>query len=278
MGHGHPRHTGGDKSHPDFGAKQQDRVYGNFSDLARALAGWVEAKESRHREKELAHEVKDNSDVELHLETLLLRIRRWIDTRQADAPDGESRKWDDVRQELETGRTPGTGHDGLHDFGHYQKYFDRVLQERRDLPAPVRRRLRTGINGGMAKVLADPTRFTFRDKIIVLHDLMEYFGPRKHWNAPTAGNGTMPDEELAALTTTEIDADGQRTATTTDRGQLRFTGPRGPAALSTPAWPAGSPLCTRRSSSCANRSEPLSRGRRPPLPSPVPPRGRGTTR
>ncbi|MEU9801467.1 DUF4157 domain-containing protein [Streptomyces sp. NPDC051000] len=217
--------TRGPKSHPDFGSKQQDRTYAGYSDLARALVGWVEAKDNRHREKELAQEVKNNSDVELHLESLLLRVRKWVDEQQKNAPADESGRWNDVQQQLDTGLTPGQGHDGLHEFGHYQKYYDRVIQTKVDIPEPVRQRLRTAINGGMGKVLNQPTRFTFRDKIIVLHDLMEFFGPRKPWNAETAGNGTVPDEDGMNLTTTEIDADGKRTGTTEDRGQMAFRVP-----------------------------------------------------
>ncbi|WHM40801.1 DUF4157 domain-containing protein [Streptomyces sp. BPTC-684] len=210
-----------EKSHPDFGSKQQSRVYNTYTDFARGLLGWVESKENRHREKELAQHVKEDSDVEFRLETLCIRIRHWVLGEESSTPDTEKAKWAGVRRELESGRSDYPDPDGQREIGHYQKYFDRVIQENKDISEEVRHNLRTGIKGGMWKVLVDPEKFTFRDKMIVLHDLMEYFGHPRDWNAPFWGNNTVNDQPEHQLTTTAIDDQGNRTAVTSDRGQER---------------------------------------------------------
>ncbi|MEV5535828.1 hypothetical protein AB0L13_03140 [Saccharopolyspora shandongensis] len=158
----------GAKSHPQFGAKQQNRDYHTYTDLAAALSGWMRAKPARGDEKELARNVKDNSDVELHLEILLARIRAVIEGRRPDPADPF--RWEYIRQELETGTTFQPGEGGNRQFGHYQHYFDQDIQGKAEIPAEIRDQLRTRIAGGMWKVLADPEQFSFRDKIVVLHD------------------------------------------------------------------------------------------------------------
>ena len=224
-----PPRTRGPKSHDDFGSKQQDRHYNNYSDLARALIGWVEAKPERHREGEVADQVKDQSEVELHLEVLLSRIRAWVEGRQGP-------KWDDVKRELATSG-----------FGHYQHYFDRKLPQDGELHPDVLARLRTGINGDMWQVMGEPEKHTFRDKVIVLHDLMEYFGRHQWWNPPTAGNDTISDQPGQNLTTTEVDPAGYRTKADEDRGQETFTvGNKTSTASSTRREAADSTKLARR--------------------------------
>lgn len=208
-----------EKSHPLYGSKQQKRSYNSYSDFARALLGWVGSKENRHREKELAQKVKGDSDVEIHLETLFVRIRGWIESQESGAPDTDTAKWKGVRRELETGISDAPDPHGGHEIGHYQKFFDSVIQKNEDLPDEVREQLRTGIQGGMWKVLVDPEKFSFRDKIIVLHDLMEYFGTQRHWNAPFHGTDTIVDQPGQGLSTTAIDKEGKRIAADGDRGQ-----------------------------------------------------------
>jgi hypothetical protein len=194
----------GPKSHDVFGAKQQDRHYNNYSDLARGLVGWVEAKPARRREGELADAVKDDSEVELQLEVLLARIRGWVEGQPGF-------KWGLIEYEL-----ANSG------FGHYQKYFDHEVQKVDAIPAADRALLRTGINGDMWQVMGEPQNYSFRDKVVVLHDLMEYFGRRQWWNPPTEGNDTIVDQPGQDLTTTAVDAAGNRIAADGDRGQERF--------------------------------------------------------
>ncbi|MGW5641395.1 hypothetical protein ACWEV3_04010 [Saccharopolyspora sp. NPDC003752] len=210
----------GAKSHPQFGAKQQDRDYHTYTDLALALSGWMRAKPARHDEKELARNVKDNSDVELHLEILLTRVRAIVEDRRAEerSPTGPFR-WEYIRQELETGTTLQPDAGGNRQFGHYQHYFDQVIQGKAEIPAEIRDQLRTRINGGMWKALEAPEQFSFRDKIVVLHDLMEYFGKHQRWNPPTAGNDVIADQHGQNLTTTAIDDHGNRVRADEDRGQ-----------------------------------------------------------
>ncbi len=211
----------GSGKHPDFGRKQQDRDYGNYSDLARGLLGWVESKDHRREEKQLADEVEQNTEVELHADVLLMRVKAWIENQRSSVAPRARRRWNDIIQELTTGHMTQPGAVADDTFGVYQKYFDVEIQGKANIAGDAKVRLRTGINLNMWQVMEGPVRFSFRDKVIVLHDLMEYFGKKKRWNPRTQGENQIPDpgDPKRYLTTTDINEKGERIESDEDRGQ-----------------------------------------------------------
>jgi len=185
--------------HPEFGAKVRNIKVNNFTDFLRGTVGWIDAKDNRKDEKALATLVDQSRDVNRLINALLVRTNRFIDTR-ANARF--------IRAELASGvnlrdRT---------ELGGYLHYFRTA-----DVPAhlkPVDPRWAQGMLG----VLRQPNAFFLREKMMVLHDLMEYFGSARRTSA-TFGTGVLQEEPGHFLSTRAIDAQGRRTAVTPDRGQ-----------------------------------------------------------
>ncbi|WP_399936785.1 hypothetical protein ACGH52_00920 [Streptomyces sp. BBFR25] len=188
--------------HPDFGAKRQDIMVDTYSDLARGVMGWIAAKPNRHAEKELALRVESEGRVEPLLDVLLTRIH----THVRGLPDGQR-----MLAEMEAGFSHVDGTP----LGAYLRHFNR-----RNLPEDLAHLATTvGDRGGMAGVLRDPAGFGFRDKMMVLHDLMEYFKASSHY-PPTYGSGLLPEDTLHdQQATVVIGADGRRTHSSAHRAQ-----------------------------------------------------------
>ncbi|MFE9411622.1 DUF4157 domain-containing protein [Streptomyces sp. NPDC006704] len=222
--------------HPDFGAKNRDIQVNNVEELARGLMGWVYAKDKRREEKQRAHGVKTSPDVEMFLNSLLLRVNSATDSLKANLT-AEQRAV--MEEELTTGVAhlksqplvidPATGNE-VHDpekagkpFGAYLTYFSQTHGiDPKFQPGQPLERLATQlpeVGGGIQAVLRDPEKHSFRDKIMVLHDLMEYFGPARHFPR------TMGTDQLAEVGGQDIQSTaginpvtGARIETT-DRGQ-----------------------------------------------------------
>ncbi|MFF0683809.1 hypothetical protein ACFYVW_35225 [Streptomyces tendae] len=188
--------------HPDFGAKRQDIKVDTYSDLARGVMGWIAAKPNRHAEKELALRVESEGRVEPLLDVLLTRIH----THVQGLPGGLR-----ILAEMEAGVSHADGTP----LGTYLGHFSR-----RNLPEESAHLATTvGDRGGMAGVLRDPAAFGFRDKMMVLHDLMEYFKASPHYPR-TYGSGLLPEDTLQdRRTTVLIGADGRRTHSSAHRAQ-----------------------------------------------------------
>ncbi|MFL9657076.1 toxin glutamine deamidase domain-containing protein [Streptomyces sp. PB17] len=188
--------------HPDFGAKRQDIKVDSYADLARGVMGWIAAKPNRHAEKELALRVQSEGRVEPLLDVLLTRIH----THVRGLPDGPR-----MLAEMEAGVSHADGTP----LGAYLRYFNR-----RNLPQELAHMATTvGDRGGMAGVLREPAAFGFRDKMMVLHDLMEYFKASSHYPR-TYGSGLLPEDTLHdQQATILVDAAGRRTHSSAHRGQ-----------------------------------------------------------
>lgn len=190
--------------HPDFGTKLSDAKYNNATEMARGLTGWVEAKENRHNEKLLAQKIFAEGQVEELIDVLLGRIWRQL----PKLPNADL-----IRSELASGVSsfePGRR------LGLYVSYFRRATlpQHLEHLEATTWRE-----PDHVLAVVREPTRFDLREKIMVLHDLTEYFGHAKY-TPRTHGTGMLPDApEHEIHSTTEVDARGYRAASSTDRGR-----------------------------------------------------------
>ncbi|EDY53351.1 hypothetical protein SSCG_06378 [Streptomyces clavuligerus] len=161
----------GGKHSPKFGRKKHDVDYSTVLELARALVGWVLQKPGRHEEKEYARWVANDDTVAADLDAVLTKVRGWIDGLGGADPAQFSTKktafeLERALNELKTGKgTPRThSEQGPAEFGPYQRHFD--------APGSAHP---TGFRGDFLAVLDDPARYDVRDKIIVLHDLYEYF-------------------------------------------------------------------------------------------------------
>ncbi|MCX4596500.1 hypothetical protein OG819_44705 [Streptomyces sp. NBC_01549] len=187
--------------HPDFGAKMFEAKYNNATELARGLSGWVEAKGNRHNEKLLAQQIFADGQVEELIDVLLARI--WH--RLPDLPNADL-----IRSELASGVSsfePGRR------LGQYVPYFhsDNLPPHLEHLEAATWRE-----PDHVLAVLREPTRFDLREKVMVLHDLADYFDIPKH-TPRTHGSGMLPDTPGVKQSTTEVNAHGYRVASLTDR-------------------------------------------------------------
>ncbi|GAA0299674.1 hypothetical protein GCM10010302_42800 [Streptomyces polychromogenes] len=189
--------------HPVYGRKIRNHSFPDVEQLYRSLLGWVVQKPGRHREKELAHEVKGNDEIEVHLDILLTRVSRWIAGLAAKPIDPARHQ--QIIQELRTGLV------NQREYGTYRTHFDVTAAARN--PA-----VKTGINGNMLAVLQRPEKYAMRDKVVVLHDVMEYFLAARH-GARTAGSGLLdaptPDQKRG---TSKVDLFGSRIATVPSKG------------------------------------------------------------
>ncbi|WP_433275256.1 hypothetical protein ACQPZA_28645 [Pseudonocardia xinjiangensis] len=200
--------TKGPKSHPLFGSKRQDRRYDTVDELELGLYGWVAAKPGRRAEKDHAHLIAGSAEVNTRLDGILVGLYQAV----LNLPD-ENRLA--VLQELNENDVD-LG-DGPRARGTYQKYFEEKARKTGD------RRIAPTITNGFLDVLAQPWRYSFRDKMIAIHDLEEYFGPAKKWVPPSAGEGLLDVLEPDEMLSTVGYRDGVRQ---TDPSRGRTRGPR----------------------------------------------------
>lgn len=188
--------TGG-KHHPVFGRKAQHHKYRTVADLTRGLLGWVKQKLGRRQEKALARDVYANPDITIHLDVVLAKVKQWIDGSAG------ATKASDIYDELRTSTVQGAA------YGTYQTHLDGLANAD----------AHTTIKKDMADVLEHPEKYRIRDKVVVLHDLMEYFAAARHGRPGTAGTGLLAgaaaDKFRSTLT---IDASGKRVTDTDSRG------------------------------------------------------------
>ncbi|MCX5215886.1 hypothetical protein OG689_42850 [Kitasatospora sp. NBC_00240] len=197
--------------YPDFGAKMFDAKYNNATELARGLSGWGEAKENRHNEKLLAQQIFADGQVEELINVLLARIWR----RLPDLPNADL-----ITSELASGVS--SFEPGRH-LGQYMPYFHGATlpPHLKHLEAMTWRE-----PDHVLAVLREPTRFDLREKVMVLHDLADYFDNPKH-TPRTHGSGMLPDTPGVKQSTTEVDAGGYRVASSTGRVRNPIVRPDG---------------------------------------------------
>jgi hypothetical protein len=214
------------RTHPR-GRKRQARSYRSVEELYAGLLGWVKQKPGRHEERELADQVRGSSDIDRQLDALLVKVKRWIDDQPEiyDDPVLRKRLWQELRTSQvrrPTGETVP--------LGVYRQHTARMAETGRGEA--------TRIGEDMAAVLEHPEKYSQADKIVVLHDLMEYLGDPGHGNPATAGTDLLVGPATSRfLSTKEIDpVTGRRTEGTKSRG-MRTENWRGPLATRDEADP-----------------------------------------
>jgi Domain of unknown function (DUF4157) len=217
-------------AHPDFGAKNHDIRVKDVNELARGLMGWVYAKDKRRTEKEVAFGIQREAKISVFLDAVLTRINIKIGALKTGLTPRQAYV---MHQELTTNlshlesqplvRDPRTG--GVYydpsrageRTGAYEKHFDGSHGKF------AGHKLGTDLNqaGGMQAVLSNPESYTFREKMMVLHDLTDYFGPGGH-TPPTMGTKLSEKmtraEESDTRSTAGVDPHGRRVVVQ-DRGQ-----------------------------------------------------------
>lgn len=200
----HPLVPGGAVGrNPDFGSKVNDAHPDSHEELVEHLLGWVKAKPLRRYEKTVARWVEESRDINLLLAAVLRRAAHKIESIGQNNPD--------VLRELRSGHIKGA----KFGFG-YTGYFG---PRNPDL-------ITYGLTSLISGIWADdsperlygaaraPERFSFRDKIMVLHDLADYFGDQTMMAGARAGFRMAPpiDPEKDLARSTEVDEFGRRRA------------------------------------------------------------------
>ncbi|NEQ80442.1 MAG: DUF4157 domain-containing protein [Moorea sp. SIO2I5] len=137
-----------------FGRKNQTRVYKNYTDLAIALTGWVRAKPKRKEEKHFAEDVQKNERISYNLDTVLHKIKAWIDNH----PDK-----DYIKNHLKNGQ-PIIINKKRYEWNIYQDYFRKANKGKSTL-----------LPTNYIDVLVNPENYDVRIKSGILSDLMHFF-------------------------------------------------------------------------------------------------------
>lgn len=222
----HPVLRGTIGAHPDFGSKRHDIKVPDYEHLARHLMGWVYSKQNRHDEKVAAQGIVNDGHVDELLNVLLARLGRWVEG-QATARHLSPRDYRAMMDELRTGvasvaaQSLNMGLDTTNragePIGAYSSYFVADPKFQRGMPLHY---LRSALidNGGFGAIMNRPERFSFRDKIIALHDLAEYFGHSRHTPKTIGKYWVNEIEDADSQSTLRTARDGTR-VTVHDRGQ-----------------------------------------------------------
>lgn len=184
--------------HQLYGRKKQDRRYANFEDLAKGLLGWIEAKPIRRIERQLAEDVYTNRKLSKFLDSLILKA--WVKIRNLgnEQLKSDPERAKQIQNELET----GVSEINKKEFGHYRNYFGELKGKNLASNVPLNR----------FEMLENPEGYSIKDKIVLLHDLMEYFGIHQRWNPKSAGQDLLPKEtDAETMVTIKVDQLGNRT-------------------------------------------------------------------
>ncbi|MFK0049786.1 DUF4157 domain-containing protein [Streptomyces sp. NPDC090741] len=194
---------GPSKHHQVYGRKIRNHSFPEVGQLYASLLGWVRQKPGRHREKELAQYVKSNDEIGVGLDALLAKVLSWI-TGLANQPLQPGR-YQQIIEELQTGLV------NQKEYGTYRTHFDITA-------AAVNPAAKTGINGNMLAVLKHPEKHDMRDKIVVLHDVMEYFLAARHGTQTAGSNILAAPAKEGKVGTSKITPDGRRAEAVFSKG------------------------------------------------------------
>jgi hypothetical protein len=174
-----------------FGRKVQHRKYDTYLELAKALVGWVDAKPGRKQEKSLAKNVYSNPLVHNHLNNL---IQKLIVSIQKGKGFGKGREFkpDDVISELDSGEQSKTSQEE-------QARVPGNKLERRSIEGTYRSH--SGVKPPpLMAIIKNPAEHSIKEKIRLLHDLADYFGPMNIAKRPmTAGRAAYNRDERKAM-------------------------------------------------------------------------------
>ncbi len=222
----HPVLKGEIGKHPDFGTKNHDIRVPDYTELARGLMGWVHSKEKRKTEKVAAKTIQEVGNVEEFLNVALRRISEFVHDVVIPEKKLTSRQTSVMAEELRSGLSHlesqpiKFGPDGLrHDKEKAGKVIGLYLKHFTD-PKFDGTALRTYIveKGGFLAMMKRPEDFSFRDKMIGLHDLADYFGHSRHV-PPVMGHAAVDEiDDRDKRSTAGYTHDGER-ITVQDRGQ-----------------------------------------------------------
>lgn len=210
-----------------YGRKQQNRVYGSWYELALGLAGWVRAQPVRKKEKRMAASIYNNPAVEAALDYLCKKLYHKI-LKLHEHHAVEKSTHENILKELNEGTSMAKGQiinekwisnktKGVNvKLGHYQRYYRNKAESHNQLAMGHR------VPDNKLEALNNPVSLSVKDKIILLHDLMEYFGVEQKWNPPSPGDDLLPKEtEEETTVTTDVDENGERTETAAMTGGTR---------------------------------------------------------
>jgi hypothetical protein len=154
--------------HPIFGAKTEIADHYDATNLGRFLLGWAEAKPNRRIEKSLARRIEADPVVNLVLDSVLLRIGAHLhDTLKNDLSPED---WQQIHLELTTGKL----HDGR-SWTRYLTYFNSKLDEFQNRGTPAESSVSVWESSdGPVALLDSPYGYSFREKIMAVHDFAEY--------------------------------------------------------------------------------------------------------
>ncbi|MFD1524663.1 hypothetical protein [Pseudonocardia yunnanensis] len=211
-----PGDTTSGRSNPRWGRKRQERWYDTVQDLELGLYGWASAKSGRRDEKVYARTVVASDVVELRLNkvlrNILYRVHRmdlepdvWGQISPSEKVNKILEELDEDYVEVAPGRRPVPR-------SAYATYAN-IMAEMRGRPE-----LYTAVKNGPLDVMMSPERYSFRDKIIALHGLKEYFIQQRAHAPVNEGAGTLPQlsEDLYQVTIEER-------AETLENGEVRRT-------------------------------------------------------
>jgi len=215
------------KSNFIYGRKQQNRVYGSWYDLALGLTGWVKAQPVRRKEKKMAASIYNNPAVEAALDYLCKKLYHKI-MKLNDQVVVEESTHKNILKELNEGKSIAKGRienekwkadettgDAVK-LGHYQRYYRNKAESKGQLA------MGHLLPDNKLTALKNPVSLSVKDKVILLHDLMEYFGVAQKWNPPSPGKGLIPKETVEETTvSTNINENGERTETAAMTGGTR---------------------------------------------------------
>lgn len=139
------------KGNSTFGVKNQRRSYKSMNDAAKAIYGWVSSKPNRHIEKEVANIIYESPNINSQINTVFALIVKWIDTL-----DNKQ----NIISELNI-QSKNSWADYISWFNYNNSLY--YIPEELKLPSNI------------YDVICNPSNYTFRVKIAILHDLMKYF-------------------------------------------------------------------------------------------------------
>ncbi|MDT0612938.1 hypothetical protein [Streptomyces lancefieldiae] len=247
----HPVLKGKVGAHPDFGAKNHDIKVNDYRELALNLMGWVYAKENRKQEKEVAKQVQQEGHVDVFLNVLLKRIYDMSRREMQDRSMGEEFT-DEMMRKMDHELTTGLSDPNLQDLATDKQ--GNLLLDAQGKPFPDPRKSNAPVGaylshfafnpkfdgtplksqliqqGGLLELMKNPEKFSFRDKMIGLHDLSEYFG-HSHHTPNTQGKRFVAEiDKVDSQSTTGFGPNGERLTDLhqeSDRGQMTLKNPPG---------------------------------------------------
>ncbi|MEU4173666.1 DUF4157 domain-containing protein [Streptomyces sp. NPDC026589] len=217
------------KGNHKFGSKKHEHSYPDFEQAGRALVGWVLQKPGRHEEKVFANDLMNDPEFATDLDSVLGKVKTWIRHIGDDKEKLHDRTItvdiSKIIEQLTTGKGDSVS-GGPDSFGTYQRYFDKPGSGHQ-----------TKFQGNFMAVLDNPAQFDVRDKVIVLHDVYDYFKPRNETrkDPETAGQGVLPrdPDDKMLESSQEMKRDGTRKVSGPDRGSVLHGTTRNETAQST---------------------------------------------